>query len=83
MGAQTFVATIANARAGAAIELHTDAVGGPLLGTLQAGTPAPGVRWQERTTTVSGATGLRDLYMVFRGKGDDSLMDVDSWRFTR
>jgi len=54
-----------------------------LLGTLQAGTPAPGVRWQERTTTVSGATGLRDLYMVFRGKGDDSLMDVDSWRFTR
>jgi arabinoxylan arabinofuranohydrolase len=82
-GARTFVATVANARPGAAIELHADAVGGPLLGTLQAGTPAPDVRWQERTTTVSGATGLRDLYMVFRGKGDGSLMDVDSWRFTR
>jgi hypothetical protein len=85
-GAKSFTAAVANARPDAVIEVHADAVGGPLLATLpvgNAGAPAAGGSWQQRTAAVTGATGVHDLYLVFRGKGAGSLVDVDYWRFAR
>jgi len=82
-GAKSFVATIANSAPDATIELHADSVTGPLLGTVHAGPPAPRGIWQDKTTQISGAAGVRDLYMVFRGKGEQSLLDFDHWRFVR
>jgi len=85
-GARRFTAAIANAAPDATIEVHADAVGGPLLATLAAGDSGgngtPGV-WRQRTAAVGGASGVHDLYLVFRGKGAGSLLDIDYWQFAR
>jgi hypothetical protein len=82
-GAKSFVARIAHAAPGASIELHADAVDGPVLGTLHVDAADAGQGWQDRAAAVTGATGVHDLYLVFRGKGGASLIDVDYWRFVR
>ncbi|MGU3314976.1 glycoside hydrolase family 43 protein [Sphingomonas sp. M6A6_1c] len=82
-GAKHFTAAVARGTADARIELHADAVDGPLLGTLPVGVTGAGGQWQQRTTDVAGANGVHDLYLVFRGKSPGSLLDVDYWRFDR
>ena len=80
-GAKAFIASVANGIPGALIELRLDRVDGPMIGILQVGaTGAPG-QWQEKKTNISGATGLRDLYIVFKGDSEGSLLDFDYWRF--
>ena len=68
---------------GSSIELHLDRVDGPVIGTLQVGETGATGQWQERGTSISGAVGNRDLYLVFRGAGDRALFDFDYWRFLK
>ena len=82
-GASSFVASVANARPGSRIELRVDRVDGPVIGTLQLDGAASGKPWREVSAPVSGATGRRDLYLLFKGGWEPSLVDVDYWRFTR
>ena len=84
-GARTFVAKVANALPGAQIELRVDGLTGPVIGTLAVGTTGAAGHWQEQSTLVAGATGVRDLFILFKGKGDEerSLLDFDYWRFAR
>lgn len=82
-GAKNFIAAVARAVPGAAIELHADRVDGPLLGRLTVAGGAPAQGWREMRAPVIGATGLHDLYLVFRGKGPGALLDMDYWRFER
>jgi hypothetical protein len=75
------MASIANARPNSSIELHVDRVDGPVIGVMKvAATRRFG--WEEQSTAVSGAIGIRDLYLVFRGDGG-SMFDLDYWRFSR
>ncbi|WP_433527794.1 glycoside hydrolase family 43 protein [Sphingomonas paucimobilis] len=78
-----FVASVANGVPGSSIELHLDRVDGPVIGTLQVGETGATGQWQERGTSISGAVGNRDLYLVFRGAGDRALFDFDYWRFLK
>ncbi len=82
-GAKAFIARIANAAPDARMELRLDGVDGPMIGALAVGVAGAQGSWREWTVPVSGATGTRDLYMVFRGGQDRPLLDFDSWRFTR
>jgi hypothetical protein len=82
-GASSFVASVANAQPGSKIELRVDRVDGPIIGTLQLDEAALGKEWREVSAPVSGATGKRDLYLLFKGGGEPSLVDMDYWRFTR
>jgi len=82
-GAKAFVARIANAAPDARMELRLDGVDGPMIGALAVGAAGAQGSWREWTVPVSGATGTRDLYMVFKGGQDRPLLDFDSWRFTR
>lgn len=80
--AKMFTASIANARPGSSIELHLDRVDGQLIGTMPVNqTGAPG-HWREQTVATSGAIGVRDLYLVFKG-GEGAMFDLDYWRFGR
>ena len=75
--ARTFIASVANGMARSTLELHLDRVDGPTIGSMPIGaTGAPG-QWQEKSTEISGATGVRDLYMVFKGIGEPSMLDFD------
>jgi hypothetical protein len=82
-GAGSFIASVANARPGSSIELRVDRIDGPVIGTLQLDGAASGKQWRELSAPVSGATGTRDLYLLFKGGGEPSLVDLDYWRFTR
>lgn len=82
-GAKSFIASVANGKPKSMIELRLDRVDGPVIGTIQVGeTGAPG-QWRDKSGSVSGATGVRDLYMVFKGGWEQSIFDFDHWRFER
>src|SRR5690606_30510043 len=80
-GALTFEASVASEGAGGSIELHLDAVGGPLIGTC-AVTPTGGWQiWESVSCDVDGAEGVHDLFLVFTG-GGGTLFNLDFWQFT-
>lgn len=82
-GASRFSATVASGGATGAIELHLDKTDGALIGKLEV--PATGglEAWRTITTPVTGATGTHDLFLVFRGKGEQPLFNFDKWQFAR
>ncbi|WP_219638218.1 glycoside hydrolase family 43 protein [Cohnella sp. CFH 77786] len=79
-GASAFTATVSGSSEPAAVELRLDAPDGKLVGTLSV-PPTAGQEWTERRAEVSGAEGIHDLYIVFRGNGD-KLLKLGSWQFT-
>jgi arabinoxylan arabinofuranohydrolase len=80
-GAVSFSARVASAGAGGSIELHLDSATGTLLGTCAVPATGGAQKWQAVTCPVSGATGIKDLVLVFKG-GSGSLFNLDSWQFT-
>jgi arabinoxylan arabinofuranohydrolase len=80
-GAVSFSARVAAAGAGGSIELHLDSASGNLLGTCAVPNTGGAQEWQTVNCTVSGATGTKDLVLVFKG-GSGSLFNLDSWQFT-
>jgi len=85
-GAGTFTASIAcNTQAGVsksgAIELHLDSADGPLVGTLPV--TYTGGQWKTETTAVTGASGVHDLFLVFKGETAGDLFKFDTWQFTK
>jgi hypothetical protein len=82
-GASGFVASVANALPKSRIELRLDRIDGPVIGTLPLDSVASSKQWQEVGTPVAGATGKRDLYLLFEGGWEPSLVDLAYWHFTR
>ncbi|HEX3048645.1 MAG TPA: carbohydrate-binding protein, partial [Bacillota bacterium] len=80
-GATGFQASVASGTSGGNIEVHLDSNGGPLVGTIPcAGTGDWGV-WQTVSGTLSGATGVHNLYLVFTGSSG-YLINIDWFKFT-
>ncbi|RUS43813.1 carbohydrate-binding protein [Cohnella sp. AR92] len=80
-GAGTFTASVASASSGGTIELHLDSADGKLIGTLPISSTGGASSWQSKTTGVQGATGIHDLYLVYRGASADNLFKIDYWQF--
>jgi hypothetical protein len=80
-GASTFSAQVASAAKGGKIELRLDKVDGPVIGTLPVSNTGGWDAWRLETAKVSGAQGVHDLYLIFRGGGYDPLFNVDYWSF--
>lgn len=79
-GAAAFVAAVSNAAAEAAIELRLDQPDGKLIGTLAVPAVA-GANGMERRTEITGAAGIHDLFLVFRGAAQEKLFKLNYWRF--
>jgi len=80
-GAGTFTANVASGGNGGTIELRLDSATGPLIGTLPVSHTGGDNNWQKKTTAITGATGVHDLYMVYRGAAGSELFKVDYWQF--
>jgi hypothetical protein len=80
-GAGTFTANVASGSDGGTIELHLDSANGPLVGTLPVSNTGGESPWQTKTTSISGAAGVHDLYMVYRGASAGNLFKIDYWQF--
>ena len=79
-GANKFTASVASATEGGTIEIHTDSVSGPIIGTCKVSNTGGWQQWQEITSSVN-VKGEHDLYFVFNG-GDGYLLNMDWWKFT-
>lgn len=78
-GASAFTANV-KSLAGGTVELRLDSVDGLVIGTLNV-IPTGGDLWQVITADVSGASGVHNLYMVFKGAEESNLFDIDWWSF--
>ncbi|WP_063867615.1 carbohydrate-binding protein [Paenibacillus sp. Soil766] len=83
VGAGIFKATVASGSAGGTIELRLDSADGALIGTLPISNTGGDNIWKTETTNVTGAAGVHDVYMVYRGASSGNLFKVDSWQFAQ
>ena len=64
---------------GGRIEIHTDKIDGPILGTIKVTTSGEGDLWRTINTPVKKIKGVHDLFFVFRGENE--LFNFDWWKF--
>lgn len=82
-GAAAFTAAVACADGkGGTIELHIDSANGAKIGELPVTYTGGEYAWLEKSTGISGATGVHDLYFVFKGDNED-MFKFDYWQFTQ
>ncbi len=81
--ASTFTASVASDSSGGSIELHLNSVDGPQIASLPVSNTGGRNLWQTKTTAVSSATGVHDLYFVFKGEATGDLFNFDSWEFEK
>ncbi|MEO7493683.1 MAG: carbohydrate-binding protein [Massilia sp.] len=85
-GARAFTASLSSTATpkqatGANIEIRLGKLDGKLIGTLPvAGT---GGAWQPQSARVSGASGIQDVFFVFRGTAGEQLFKFDYWQFSK
>ncbi len=81
-GATSFDARVASDASGGSIELHLDSQTGTLLGTCAVSGTGGAQTWTTKTCSVSGATGLHDLFFKFTGSGSSNLFNFNWWQFS-
>jgi arabinoxylan arabinofuranohydrolase len=80
-GASSFIARVASATNGGNIELRLDTTTGTLVGTCAVTGTTGWQTWVTQTCTVSGATGIHNLFLRFTG-GSGLLFNFNWWKFT-
>lgn len=79
-GAASFKAAIASEMQ-ATMELRLDSSTGPLIGTLNIENTGGEYIFKILSTEITNATGIHDLFMVFKGEAKVNLAKFDHWRF--
>jgi hypothetical protein len=65
--------------AGGDIEIHIDAINGPLIGTCALGSTGSWTTYADFTTTLSAVTGVHDVYLVFKPTGGRQYVGNLNW----
>ena len=81
-GASGFNARVASATSGGNIVIHLDSTTGPVIGTCAVAGTGGWQTWQTKTCSITGATGLHDVYLVFTG-ASGFLFNLESYSFTQ
>lgn len=77
-GATSFAARVASAAGGGSIELRMGSTTGTLIGTCDVPATGGAQTWSNVTCDVTGATGVKDLYLRFTGSG---TFNLNYWQF--
>jgi arabinoxylan arabinofuranohydrolase len=77
-GATSFTARVAASAAGGTIQIRLGSQTGTLVGTCNVLATGGTQTWANTTCTVSGASGVNDLFFVFGG----STFNFNNWQFT-
>ncbi len=77
-GATSIAVSVASLYGGE-IEIHTDKINGPILGTVHVNASGEGDIWKIITTPVKNVKGIHDVFFVFKGEKD--LFNFDWWQF--
>ncbi|MDA3876787.1 MAG: alpha-L-fucosidase, partial [Halothiobacillus sp.] len=81
-GASAFAASIASDSNGGILELHLDGVEGALIGSVTVSSTGGWQEWKTVKGSVSGVQGVHDLFLVFKGDGEEPLFNIDHWQFS-
>jgi hypothetical protein len=86
IGARAFMASLASTAnpkqaTGATIEIRLGKVDGQLIGTLPVS--GTGGQWKSQSARIAGASGVHDLFFVFRGAAGAELFKFDYWQFSQ
>ena len=79
-GAVSFNARVASATSGGNIAIHLDSPTGTLVGTCAVPGTGGWQTWVTQSCSVSGATGIHNVYLVFTG-GTGYLFNINWWKF--
>ncbi len=79
-GATSFEAGVASNTTGGNIEVRLDSATGKLIGTCSVKGTNGWQNWVTESCTVSGVTGVHDLFLKFTG-GSDYLFNLGWWKF--
>src|SRR6266542_3376868 len=66
-GVRSVQVRVASAGNGGTLEFHLNGTSGPLIGSVAIPITGGWQTWTTVSTAVSGATGINDLYIVFKG----------------
>ena len=80
-GAGVFSAGIASALNDSEIELRIDSLSGIKIGALTILKTGGLKNWKLESTSVINASGVHDLYFVFKGNPGKKLFNFDYWKF--
>ena len=78
-GATSFTARVAASAAGGTIQIRLGSQTGTLVGTCNVSATGGTQTWANTTCTISGASGVNDLFFVF---GGSSTFNFNNWQFT-
>lgn len=81
-GAKKFEANVASASSLGKIEIRLNDKNGKLLGTLAVESTGGDQNWKTFSCKLEKFKGVHDVYLVFKGNGDD-LFNFDWWKFTK
>jgi glucosylceramidase len=71
----------ASAGSGGTLEFHLDSLTGPLIATANLPVTGGWQTWQTNSTTVSGASGVHDLFLIFQGTGANGIANLNWFQF--
>ncbi|HZL21477.1 MAG TPA: family 43 glycosylhydrolase, partial [Polyangia bacterium] len=80
-GATSFDARVASSTSGGNIELHLDSLTGTQIGTCAVSGTGGAQTWTTKSCSVTGTTGVHDLFLKFTGSGSSNLFNFNWWRF--
>lgn len=80
-GTARFLARVASGGAGGVVEIRLGSTTGTLLGSLQVAPTGGPLQWRTDSVAVTSVTGIRDLFLVFRGGNTGNLFNIDYWQF--
>ncbi|MDR2917294.1 MAG: glycoside hydrolase family 43 protein [Tannerella sp.] len=81
-GASGFSACTSSRYFGGTIELRLDGLDGKIIGTLHTSYTGEWDRRIVESVEISGATGVHDLFLVFKGRTPHELFHFDYWMFS-
>ena len=71
----------AASKAGGSVEIRTDSPQGKLIGTVKVDATGSETTFKEFTGSLSQTTGVKNIFLVFKGSKTDNIMNVDSYTF--
>lgn len=85
-GAQSpryFMASVSSALRGGTLEIHLDSIRGEQIASVKVPHTGGWERWMTVNAALQkDATGVRDVYFVFKGRKGCKLFNFDWWKFT-
>ncbi len=82
-GPKEIMVNVASASNGGKVEIRLDSLNGMLLGVVNVKNTGGWEKWKAITARLNKASGIYDIYFIFKGKDNELLFNFDWWKFLK